>query len=68
MGATYKEVDVLSRPPVSGQDFMERIAPICAEAEAEGRETIVVFLPSLKKELEAKSVNFEAIISGPCHK
>ncbi|KLT42941.1 hypothetical protein CC85DRAFT_285099 [Cutaneotrichosporon oleaginosum] len=68
MGATYKELDVLTRPPASAQDFLDRIAPIRAEAEAEGCEIIIAYLPSLKKDLEAKNAIFDDIVSTPCHR
>lgn len=68
MGATYRELDVVSRPLVSGKDFLERLAPIRGDAEAQGRQVIVAYVPSLKKELEAKSIMFDDIILGPLAK
>ncbi|GMK58702.1 hypothetical protein CspeluHIS016_0601440 [Cutaneotrichosporon spelunceum] len=65
MGATYRELEILSSPPKTGSDFLERLAPIRASAEAEGREIIIAYLPSLKKDLEAKGVNFDAIVTSP---
>ncbi|BEI99204.1 hypothetical protein CcaverHIS631_0402470 [Cutaneotrichosporon cavernicola] len=68
MGATYRELDMLSSPPASGSDFLERLAPIRASADAEGREIIIAYLPSLKKDLEAKGVSFDDAVTNPSYK
>lgn len=66
MGATFKELNIVSRPLVSDKDFLERLQPARDEAKADGREVIVVYYPSLKKELEAQSINFEQHVSKNC--
>jgi hypothetical protein len=58
---------MLSSPPKTAKDFLARIASLRADAEAEGLGTIVVYLPSLKKDLEAKGVSFEEVVSTACH-
>lgn len=66
MGGKYKEVDIVSRPLVSGNDFLERIAPLRAEAAADGREAMIVFYPSLKKEMQEKNIGFDSVVLKPC--
>lgn len=67
MSATFKELNIVSSPLVSASDFLSRIAPIRAEAEAAGRSVIIVYYPSLKKELEEKKINFNDLVLGACN-
>lgn len=68
MGATLEEVDVLNPLITSGAAFIELIEPSIARAEADGRSTIVVYLPATRNEMNQKGVDFNSTIAEACAK
>lgn len=61
MGATWEELDVLNPTISTAADFVERVSEIRDASAAAGEELVMVFLPSLKKDLADRGVNFESV-------
>lgn len=66
MGAEWDDLDVVSRPLLSSNDFMSRIAPSVESAAVSGRQVLVAYYPSVSKELEKRNVNFDSVVLGAC--
>jgi hypothetical protein len=66
MGAEWDEMEILNPLPLSSSDFLDRITPNIQAAEQAGQKLIVMYLPSVKKDLQDRSVNFESVITGAC--
>jgi len=66
MGAEWSEIEVLNPLPLSPADFLDRIAPVVDAARASGRQPLVMFLPSAKKDLLDRGVNFESVVHTAC--
>jgi hypothetical protein len=70
MGATYTDIDVLTKPLVDGKDFTERMAPWLQEFEEQGidrKNGLVVYFARVSAEIN-KRMNFVTVVGTPCQR
>ena len=70
MGGEYAELDVISRPLLSGKDFQDRMTKWLDEVKGQGTEerSLVVYFPGVKEGLAKQSVDFNSVIISVCQK
>ncbi|KAK8844689.1 hypothetical protein IAR55_006538 [Kwoniella newhampshirensis] len=68
MGADYQDMDVLSKPVTTSEDFAERLKDWLNYLDSNGgrEQAVVVWFSNVKKELINKGVDFTAAITATC--
>ncbi|WWC85414.1 uncharacterized protein L201_000277 [Kwoniella dendrophila CBS 6074] len=70
MGADYQDMDILSKPPLTAQDFADRITPWLNHVDDHGgrEQAAVVWFSPVKTDLVKKGVDFTSVVIATCHK
>jgi hypothetical protein len=66
MGAQYTDIDVLTRPLLSGKDLQDRVSKWLEELDASiGRERgLLVYFAGVKDNLIKQGVNWNSVVSA----
>ncbi|WVQ64386.1 uncharacterized protein L199_002551 [Kwoniella botswanensis] len=70
MGADYQDMDVLTKPISTAQDFADRIAPWLSYVDNHGgrEQAVVVWFAPVKADLQKKGIDYGAIVPATCQK
>ncbi len=70
MGGQYAELDVISRPLLSGKDFQDRIAGWIQEVKSENvpDQALVVYFSGVKEGLAKQGVDFSSVVGTVCQR
>lgn len=68
MGAQWSELDVSTRPFLSGQDFESRISKWLEQVDADGsrEQAVVVSFPKVKEEIEKSGKDMATVVQATC--
>ena len=70
MGGDYNEIDVITRPLVSGKDFQDRISKWTEEVNGENSSdhALVVYFAGIKESITKQGVDFNSVVASVCQK
>jgi hypothetical protein len=70
MGADYEDIDVVSRPLMSSDDFKTRMSQWLERVDNDGKRdsAIVVYFANVKEGLSKKNVAWNSVVAVTCQR
>ncbi|WVF66616.1 hypothetical protein IAT40_001356 [Kwoniella sp. CBS 6097] len=70
MGADYQELDVLTNPVSSSQDFADRLSSWLSHVDANGGkdQSLVIWFMPVKQELAKKGIDYTSVVQATCQR